>query len=104
MTVRMGLAFALLASSVVAFAIPAHAQSAPLQAEAARDWFAMKDRMIKIADAMPADKFAFKATPAERSYAEQIMHVVIVDNQILRLLRPSAPVPTTNPNAASKAE
>src|SRR5579872_5199144 len=87
---------------LTATAVPARAQSAPLQAEALRDWTAMKDRMVKIADAMPAEKFGFKATPAERSYAEQIMHCVIIDNQILRLLRSSAPPPTTNPNATSK--
>jgi uncharacterized damage-inducible protein DinB len=77
---------------------------APLRTEALRDWTAMKDRMVKIADAMPAEKFDFKATSAERSYAEQVMHVVIVDNQVLRLLRPSTGGPTTNPNASSKAE
>jgi len=36
-------------------------------------------------------KFDFKATPAERSDTEQVMHVVIVDNQVMRLLRPSTP-------------
>jgi len=77
---------------------------APLRSEALRDWTAMKDRIVKIADAMPAEKFDFKATPAERSYAEQIMHVVIVDNQVLRLLRPATPVPVTNPGASSKPE
>lgn len=31
---------------------------------------------------MPAEKFGFKAPPAERSSAEQVLHAVIVDNQI----------------------
>jgi hypothetical protein len=90
-----------------AVAAPVFAQTStppPLQAEAVRDWTAMKDRMTKIADAMPAEKFSFKATPAERSYAEQVMHVVIVNNQVLRLLRPSTPPPTTNPAASSKSD
>lgn len=99
-----GFVGALLTVILIASAVPARAQSPPLQAEALRDWTAMKDRMVKIADAMPADKFSFKATPAERSYAEQIMHVVIVDNQILRLLRTPATAPATNPNATSKDE
>jgi len=94
--------------SVLAFTLGApsvRAQApAPLKAEALRDWTTMKDRMMKIADAMPADKFGYKSTPAQRSYAEQVMHVVIVDNAILRLLRPQTPAPATNQAATSKAE
>ena len=33
-----------------------------------QDWIALKDTMLKIADAMPADKFAYRATPAERTW------------------------------------
>jgi len=84
---------------------PVHAQSAaPLKDEALRDWVAMKDRMMKIADAMPADKFGYKSTPAQRNYGEQVMHIVVVDNAVLRLLRPSTPAPTVNPSATSKAD
>ena len=105
MTTRTsGIAAGLAVVALACGAIPARAQSVPLQAEALRDWTAMKDRMVKISDAMPAEQFGFKATPAERSYAEQIMHCVIIDNQILRLLRSSAPVPAANPGAASKDE
>jgi uncharacterized damage-inducible protein DinB len=93
------------AASFVSAASPALAQpAAPVQSEALRDWVGMKDRMMKIADAMPAEKFGYKSTPAQRSYAEQVMHVVIVDNQVLRLLRPATPAPATNPSATAKAD
>lgn len=101
---RAALLFSCLAAVIVmAAGSPASAQS-PLKSEASRDWGAMKDRMMKIADAMPAEKFGYKSTPAQRDYAAQVMHVVIVNNQVLRLLRPSTPAPVTNPSANTKPE
>lgn len=102
---RAAVLFTCLAAAIVmAGGSPAFAQSAPLKSEALRDWNAMKDRMMKIADAMPAEKFGYKSTPAQRDYAAQVMHVVIVNNQVLRLLRPSTPAPATNPSANTKPE
>ena len=42
---------------------------------ALQDWMALKDTMMKIAEAMPEDKFAYRATPPERTWGEQILHV-----------------------------
>jgi hypothetical protein len=50
------------------------AQGAGLQAELARDLTTNRDMMTKIADAMPVANLGFKATPAQRSYGEQILH------------------------------
>jgi uncharacterized damage-inducible protein DinB len=53
----------------------ASAQTASIRDGALQDWTRQKDTMMKIAAAMPEDKFAYRATPAERTWAEQILHV-----------------------------
>jgi uncharacterized damage-inducible protein DinB len=51
-----------------------------------QDWTRLKDTMMKISEAMPEDKFGYKATPPERTWAEQILHVAEANvNQIGRL-------------------
>ena len=73
---------ALLAVSVIR---PA-AQGPSIQAELLKDLTNQKEQMGKIADAMPEDKFAFKATPAQRSYGEQIMHVAGANVMLFKAL------------------
>jgi uncharacterized damage-inducible protein DinB len=71
---------------------------------ALQDWMALKNTMIKIAEAMPEDKFAYRATPAERTWGEQILHVAEANiNQIGRL-GPKATAPVINMKATSRAE
>ena len=56
--------------------VTASAQTAAsIRDGALQDWTRQKDTMMKIAGAMPEDKFAYRATPAERTWAEQILHV-----------------------------
>src|SRR5262245_60216981 len=50
------------------------------------DWQAQKDMMMKIADAMPENKFPYKSTPPQRSYGEQIMHVASSNVELLKIL------------------
>ena len=52
----------------------AGAQAPSVQDGALQDWTRLKDTMMKIADAMPEDKFAFRATPPQRTFGEQILH------------------------------
>src|SRR4029077_19038220 len=47
-----------------------------LSGDVRADWAVQKELMVNAADAMPNDKFGYKSTPAQRSYGEQIMHVV----------------------------
>ena len=64
---------------------PEQSESTPATAAAAgtatvlgdlqKDWQDQKDTMMKIADAMPEDKFGYKSTPPQRSYGEQVMHI-----------------------------
>jgi hypothetical protein len=50
------------------------------------DWQAQKDMMMKIADAMPENKFSYKSTPPQRNYGEQIMHVASSNVELLKIL------------------
>jgi len=63
-----------------------------------------KDGMVGIASAMPEDKFGFKPTPAQESFAERGMHVVNIDIKLISTLGGKTPAPTVNPKASSKAD
>lgn len=68
------------------------------------DWAAQKEQFVNTADAMPADKFSYKSTPEQRSYGEQIMHVVQANGFILGTLGGKTPAPAINMKATTKAE
>ena len=68
------------------------------------DWALHKEWLVNAADAMPADKFDYKPTPAQRSYGEQIMHVVQFDQLGVGLLGGKTPAPAINLKAATKAD
>jgi uncharacterized damage-inducible protein DinB len=69
--------------------------SAPagLAADLERDWAAQKKRMVDLAEAMPADKYEFKATPAQRSFAEQLLHLAEAHVGMLKRIDASGAVP-----------
>jgi uncharacterized damage-inducible protein DinB len=78
---------------------------AAVRADLIKDWERQKATLLAIADAMPEDKFGFKSTPAQRSFAEQIMHVATVNVDILKLVGGQAPPPTfTAESAKTKAD
>lgn len=64
------------------------------------DWQEQKDTMLKIADAMPEDKFSYKSTSPQRNFGEQIMHVATANVGLLKLLGGNAAAPTFTPEAA----
>ena len=69
------------------------------------DWQAQKDMMMKIADAMPENKFTYKSTPPQRNYGEQIMHVASSNVELLKILGGNATAPGfTAESAKTKAE
>ena len=78
--------------------------SATLKGDLLKDWQAQKKAMMDIADAMPDDKFAYKATPAERTYGEQVMHVAQINVGLLKTLAGKATPPTFAANAATTKE
>jgi uncharacterized damage-inducible protein DinB len=83
---------------------PAAQPAITLRSDLQKDWTEMKDRMMKIADAMPEDKFGFKPTPAQRNYGEQILHVAGANVMIMKTLGAKVPAPTINDKATAKAD
>lgn len=51
------------------------AQTATLSDDLLTDWRQQKRMMMGIAEAMPEETFSFKPTEAQRTYAEQILHI-----------------------------
>jgi hypothetical protein len=72
------------------------AQSVTLAGDLMKDWKAQKETMLRIADAMPEDKFGFKATPPQRSYGEQILHVAGANIMLMKFLGAKASAPPIN--------
>ncbi len=104
MKTRAGVLAAVLASAVVASALVAHAQSASIRDGALQDWTRLKDTMMKISDAMPEAKFGFRATPPERTFGEQILHVAEANVVQMGRLASKATPPALNMKAVGKAE
>src|SRR5262249_28268666 len=76
-------------------------QPVSLQDNALQDWSRLKDTMIKIAAAMPEDKFGYRATPAERTWGEQILH--IAEANIVQIGRLDSKVPQTDQSLLAQA-
>jgi len=83
---------------------PAAPTITTLAGDVQADWALHKEWLVNAADAMPADKFGYKLTPAQRSYGEQIMHVVQANQQAVGMLGGKTPVPAINLKAATKVE
>jgi len=97
--VRFLVGFALLLSTS-----NATAQSSMLNRELLKDWIDMKETLVKLANAMPEDKFAFKTTPAQRDFGQQVLHIAGGNVINLNFLRGKAMPPAINRNAKAKAE
>ena len=70
-----------------------------------KDWQNQKDTLMKIADAMPENKFGYKSTPAQRTYGEQVMHVALVNVELLKVIKGAATTPSfTAESAKTKAD
>jgi uncharacterized damage-inducible protein DinB len=70
-----------------------------------KDWQDQKDTMLKIADAMPEDKFGYKSTPPQRSYGEQVMHIATTNLDILKWIGGQTPAPSfTAESVKTKAD
>lgn len=80
------------------------AQTVTVASDMLKDWTQQKSTMVAIADAMPEDKFVYKSTPPQRSYGEQVMHVVQVNQALLSTLGAKTPAPSINLKATSKAD
>jgi hypothetical protein len=84
---------------------PAPAAQGAVLSDLMKDWQEQQDGLMKLADAMPEDKFGFKSTPAQRSYGEHIMHAALVNVDLLKLVGGKATAPMfTAESAKTKAE
>ncbi len=95
--------FGVVAAMIALATLSPAAQSTTIQSDVLKDWTSMKETMGKLADAMPEEKFAYKPTPAQRSYGEQILHVAGANVMIIKTLGGKAPAPTIDAKATSKA-
>jgi len=69
------------------------------------DWERTKTLVLGLVNAMPDDKFGYKPTPAQGSFAERAMHVATIDMALLGTVGGKTPAPTlANPKATTKAE
>jgi len=82
----------------------AAAQSATLNAELLKDWLDMKTTLVKLANAMPEDKYSFKTTPPQRDFGQQVLHIATGNVINLNFLRGKATPPVINRDAKSKAD
>jgi uncharacterized damage-inducible protein DinB len=68
------------------------------------DWARSVRLLTTTAEAMPEDKWSYKSTPAQRSFGEQVMHIVQIDQKLLAGLGGKTPAPTINLKATTRAD
>lgn len=95
---------ALCAWLLVAVPASAAAQTASLRDELLKDWREMQATLHALAEVMPEDRYQFKATPAQRDFAQQVLHVANANVLNLRFLQGRAPAPTIDRSLTRKAD
>ena len=68
-----------------------------VQCDVLGDWGRGYALLIGVAEAMPEDKFGFKPTPAQESFAQRLMHVAGIDLKLVSTLggKTSPPICST---------
>jgi uncharacterized damage-inducible protein DinB len=83
---------------------PAAPACTTLACDVQQDWDRLKEQIINAADAMPEDKWDFKPTPAQQSFGERVMHIVMTDVRLLGTLGGKTPAPMIKADAKTKAD
>lgn len=83
---------------------PAAPACATLACDVLTDWTRTAQLITTMVDAMPADKFGFKPTPAQQTFGERVMHIVQTDLRLLDGLGAKTAAPAINTKATSKAD
>jgi uncharacterized damage-inducible protein DinB len=81
----------------------APAQTVSIQDGALKDWTSQRDTVMKIAEAMPEDKFGFRPTPAQRTWGEQILHIAQANVIQMGRLGATAAAPEIDMKTTSRA-
>lgn len=68
------------------------------------DWARNRQLIVGLVEAMPDDKFEFKPTPAQQSFAERVVHIANIDVKLISTLGGKTPAPMINAKATSKAD
>jgi uncharacterized damage-inducible protein DinB len=81
---------------LLAFAIPAHTQVNPYKdgisgitgyrAEVMAEVIVQQDKFLRLADAIPADKYTWRPSPDVRSFAEVFLHVATANYNLYKLV------------------
>ena len=74
-----------------------------LVCEVENDWSRNNAMLYGLANAMPADKFGYKTTPAQQSFGERVLHAAQVNLLLLQALGAKTSAPSIDANATSKA-
>ena len=69
------------------------AQGATLKGDFLKEWAGQKDTLMKIAEAMPENKYSFKPTPAQRDFGGHVMHIAQINMMVFKMLNAKAPAP-----------
>ena len=64
-----------------------------LAADLLKDWEDMKELMVALADAMPADSYGYKPTDELRNFGEQLMHITGAQVGLMNALGSDATAP-----------
>jgi uncharacterized damage-inducible protein DinB len=94
---------ALICAALVVSITRPSAQSVSLQRDLLDDWASQKTTMLKISDAMPADKYGYKSTPAQRNFGEQVLHVAEANVIQMGRLGAKAAAPAINMKETAKS-
>jgi len=68
------------------------------------DWERTKTLVLGLVGAMPDDKFGFKPTPAQGTFAERALHVAQIDLALFGTVGGKTPAPAINAKATAKAD
>ena len=74
-----------------------------LVCEVENDWSRNNVMLYGLANSMPEDKFGYKATAAQQTFGERVLHVAQVNLMLLQALGAKTPMPVIDMNAISKA-
>jgi uncharacterized damage-inducible protein DinB len=107
--------FAVVAILAVTMALPAHAQDAMKKDTAVKpadspskvvldSWNDIGRKLIDMAQDFPEDKYDMKPTPAQRSFAEQLLHAAGANYYFTNLLTGSKDTVDENPKRKTKAD
>ena len=83
---------------------PAGPSCSTLACDVQGDWERTKNLLLGLVNAMPDDKWSFKPTPAQQTFAERALHVAQIDLALFGTLGSKTPAPMINAKAATKAE